>query len=46
MAQDFLENSYLYGANAAFIEELYARYVSNPAVSRIATKPGTIASPP
>jgi 2-oxoglutarate dehydrogenase E1 component len=31
MAQDFLENSYLYGANAAFIEELYARYVSNPA---------------
>ncbi|MDX2096089.1 MAG: 2-oxoglutarate dehydrogenase E1 component [Alphaproteobacteria bacterium] len=31
MAQDFLENSYLYGANAAFIEELYARYVANPA---------------
>jgi 2-oxoglutarate dehydrogenase E1 component len=31
MAQDFLENSYLFGANAAFIEELYARYVSNPA---------------
>lgn len=30
MAQDFLENSYLYGANAAFIEELYARYASNP----------------
>lgn len=31
MAQDFLENSYLYGANAAFIEELYARYVASPA---------------
>ena len=31
MAQDFFENSYLYGANSTFIEELYARYASNPA---------------
>jgi 2-oxoglutarate dehydrogenase E1 component len=31
MAQDSLENSFLYGANAVFIEELYQRYLSNPA---------------
>jgi 2-oxoglutarate dehydrogenase E1 component len=31
MTQDFLETSYLYGANATFIEELYARYAANPA---------------
>ncbi len=31
MTQDFLENSYLYGANATFIEELYGRYLANPA---------------
>lgn len=30
MAQDFLENSYLYGANSTFIEELYERYLQNP----------------
>ena len=31
MTQDFLENSYLYGANSTFIEELYQRYLANPA---------------
>ncbi len=31
MAQDFLENSFLYGANATFIAELYDRYLANPA---------------
>lgn len=31
MSRDALiENSYLYGGNAAFIEELYARYTANP----------------
>ena len=30
MAQDFLENSYLYGANATFIAELYDRYLTDP----------------
>ncbi len=30
MAQDFLENSFLYGANSVFIEELYQRYLSAP----------------
>ncbi|MES2984312.1 MAG: 2-oxoglutarate dehydrogenase E1 component [Pseudomonadota bacterium] len=29
MSQDFLENSYLYGANSAFIEELYQRYLND-----------------
>ena len=31
MTQDFIENSFLYGANAAFIAELYDRYLANPA---------------
>ena len=31
MAQDFSDNTFLYGANSVFIEELYARYVQNPA---------------
>ncbi len=31
MAQDFLENSFLYGANATFIAELYDRFLANPA---------------
>ena len=31
MTQDSLENSFLYGANSVFIEELYARYMQNPA---------------
>ena len=30
MAQDSLENSFLYGANAVFIEELYQRYLKSP----------------
>ena len=30
MTQDFLENSYLYGANSVFIEELYQRYLTDP----------------
>ena len=29
--EETIENSFLYGANAAFIEELYARYLKNPA---------------
>jgi 2-oxoglutarate dehydrogenase E1 component len=28
--EEIIETSYLYGANAAFIEELYARYLKNP----------------
>ncbi len=28
--QDFLDNSYLFAGNAAFIEELYANYLTNP----------------
>src|SRR5438094_4747396 len=28
--RQFLDNSYLYGANAAFIEELYEKYLVNP----------------
>jgi 2-oxoglutarate dehydrogenase E1 component len=31
MAQDSIDNSFLYGANAVFIEELYQRYTANPA---------------
>jgi 2-oxoglutarate dehydrogenase E1 component len=31
MSRDTLENSYLYGANSVFIEELYGRYLKNPA---------------
>ncbi|MFM9889813.1 MAG: 2-oxoglutarate dehydrogenase E1 component [Rickettsiales bacterium] len=31
MSSETLENSYLYGANATFIEELYQRYMANPA---------------
>lgn len=31
MANDAQESSYLFGANAVFIEELYARYLTNPA---------------
>lgn len=30
MSRETLENSYLYGANSAFIEELYSRYLVNP----------------
>jgi 2-oxoglutarate dehydrogenase E1 component len=30
MLKDFLENSYLFGANAPFIEELYEQYLVNP----------------
>src|SRR5918996_3503369 len=29
--REFLDNSYLFGANAPFIEELYEQYLSNPA---------------
>ena len=29
MTPDFIENSYLYGANSVFIEELYARYLKD-----------------
>lgn len=31
MSRETLENSYLYGANSTFIEELYKRYLANPA---------------
>ncbi len=31
LREETIENSFLYGANAAFIEELYARYLKNPA---------------
>jgi len=31
MMKEFLANSYLFGANAPFIEELYENYLSNPA---------------
>ena len=31
MTRETLENSFLYGANAVFIEELYQRYRLNPA---------------
>ncbi|MDQ5849269.1 MAG: 2-oxoglutarate dehydrogenase E1 component [Pseudomonadota bacterium] len=30
MMKDFLENSYLFGANAPFIEDLYERYLVHP----------------
>ena len=30
MLKDFLANSYLFGANAPFIEELYEQYLVNP----------------
>src|SRR5918999_6222000 len=29
--REFLDNSYLFGANAPFIEELYEQYLVNPA---------------
>ena len=29
--REFLDNSYLFGANAPFIEELYEQYLANPA---------------
>src|ERR671935_2299178 len=28
--RQFLDNSYLFGGNAAFIEDLYERYLANP----------------
>jgi len=31
MSNETLENSFLYGANSVFIEELYQRYLKNPA---------------
>ncbi len=31
LMKEFLDNSYLFGANAPFIEELYALYLQNPA---------------
>src|SRR5688500_11435015 len=31
MLKEFLANSYLFGANAPFIEELYENYLVNPA---------------
>jgi 2-oxoglutarate dehydrogenase E1 component len=31
MLKEFLANSYLFGANAPFIEELYEKYLANPA---------------
>ncbi len=31
MSRETFENSYLFGANSTFIEELYARYLKNPA---------------
>ena len=30
MSRENLENSFLYGANSVFIEQLYSRYLSNP----------------
>src|SRR5919106_6173320 len=30
MLKDFLANSYLFGGNAPFIEDLYEKYLSNP----------------
>ncbi|HEX5767534.1 MAG TPA: 2-oxoglutarate dehydrogenase E1 component [Burkholderiales bacterium] len=30
MLKEFLSNSYLFGGNAAFIEELYEKYLANP----------------
>jgi 2-oxoglutarate dehydrogenase E1 component len=31
MAQDFSSNTFLYGSNAGFVEELYERYLKDPA---------------
>ena len=31
MMKEFLGNSYLFGSNAPFIEELYERYLKDPA---------------
>ncbi len=31
MMKQFLDNSYLFGGNAPFVEELYERYLANPA---------------
>ena len=28
--RQFLDNSYLFGGNAAFIEDLYEKYLANP----------------
>ena len=30
MLKEFLNNSYLFGGNAPFIEELYEKYLANP----------------
>ena len=30
MLKEFLDNSYLFGGNAPFIEELYEKYLANP----------------
>ena len=30
MMQQFLQNSYLFGGNAPFVEELYEKYLVNP----------------
>ena len=31
MMSAFRQNSYLFGGNAPFVEELYERYIKNPA---------------
>ena len=31
MMKQFLDNSYLFGGNAPFVEELYEKYLANPA---------------
>jgi 2-oxoglutarate dehydrogenase E1 component len=31
MMKEFLDNSYLFGGNAPFVEELYEKYLENPA---------------
>ena len=31
MMKQFLDNSYLFGGNAPFVEELYEKYLENPA---------------
>ena len=50
--REFLDNSYLFGANAPFIEELYEQYLVNPAsvpdewrdyFDRLQQVPGSIA---
>jgi 2-oxoglutarate dehydrogenase E1 component len=30
MMKEFLSNSYLFGGNAPFVEELYESYLNNP----------------